>query len=113
MRRLILAPLALVPLVACGDGGGSVPEADVEEAVREQLTEEVGQEPAAIECPDDLEAEVGTEMRCELTADDGTRIGLTVTVSSVDGDNVRFDIARTRSRCPRHLRMLRVTRTVR
>ncbi|WP_307644745.1 DUF4333 domain-containing protein [Nocardia uniformis] len=34
---------------------------------------------------------VGTTMRCTLTAG-GDTLGLTVTVTSVDGDNVKYDV---------------------
>ncbi|MFB7945510.1 DUF4333 domain-containing protein [Kitasatospora phosalacinea] len=43
-------------------------------------------------CPDDLLGKVGTVMRCQLTADDGSTLGVTVTVTSVSGTNVNFDI---------------------
>lgn len=79
----------LLLLSACG--AGSVPEEDVEEQVSNVLAETVGQAPDEVDCPDDLPAEVGAEMRCTLTAD-GESIGLTVTVTSVEGNNVNFDV---------------------
>jgi hypothetical protein len=77
-------------LSACG-GTKAVSEAKVEQKVSEQLTAQVGQKPDDIDCPGDLKAEKGTTMRCTLTAGD-TSLGLTVTVTSVDGSNVKFDI---------------------
>ena len=35
---------------------------------------------------------VGNTTRCTLTADDGSTLGVSVTVSSVDGDQINFDI---------------------
>ena len=32
-------------------------------------------------------------MRCTLTADDGSTIGLTVKVTATEDDNVKFDVA--------------------
>jgi hypothetical protein len=43
-----------------------------------------------ITCPDDLKRDVGATTRCELT-DQGTTYGVTVTVSSVDGGDVKYD----------------------
>ncbi|GAA2357715.1 hypothetical protein SVIO_039970 [Streptomyces violaceusniger] len=40
----------------------------------------------------DLVGKVGNTTRCELTADDGSTLGVSVTVSSVDGDQVNFDV---------------------
>lgn len=76
-------------LSACGVG--AVPQEDVEQQVSDALAESVGQTPDKVECPDDLPAEVGAEMRCTLTAG-GESIGLTVTVTSVEGTDVNFDI---------------------
>jgi hypothetical protein len=56
------------------------------------LEEQIGTRPD-ISCPDDLEAEEGAETRCTLTAgDDPTEYGVTVTVTSVEGDTVNFDV---------------------
>lgn len=76
-------------LSACGSK--AVAQSDVEEQVKDQLTKTVGQTPDKIECPGDLKAEVGTTMRCTLSAG-GDSIGLTVEVTSVEGDNVKFGI---------------------
>ena len=46
-----------------------------------------------ISCPDELPAEVGAEARCTLTAGgDPTEYGVTVTVTSVEGDTADFDV---------------------
>ena len=82
---------AALPLLA-GCGAGSVPADEVEEKVSAALAEQVGQTPDEISCPEDLPAEVGAEMKCELTAGTDT-LGVTVTVTSVDGSDVEFDIA--------------------
>lgn len=79
----------LLLLSACS---GGVPQADVEQQVSDALAETVGQTPDSVDCPGDLPAEVGAEMRCTLTAG-GESIGLTVTVTEVDGNEVNFDIA--------------------
>ena len=85
-----LGALALPLLAGCG--AGSVPAADVEEQVSSVLEQQVGQAPDDVSCPDDLPGEVGAEMRCELTAGSDT-LGLTVTVTSVENNQVDFDVA--------------------
>ena len=65
---------------------------DLEEQISTKLTEQVGTEPKDVTCEDPLPAEEGEEVTCTLTAPDDTEYGVTVTTSSVDGDNVEFDI---------------------
>lgn len=69
----------------------NVSAADVEQQTATMLTDETGVAPASVECPGDLNAEIGTTMRCTINATDGTRIGVTLTVTSVDGDVVNWD----------------------
>ena len=57
----------------------------------ELLAEEVGQTPDEFTCSEDLPAEMGAEIRCELTHE-GESIGATVTVTSVDGSDVQWDV---------------------
>lgn len=84
-----VAGAILLLLSACGSG--AVPQEDVEQQVSNALAESVGQTPDEVDCPEDLPAEVGAEMRCTLTVG-GESIGLTVTVTSVEGNDVNFDI---------------------
>lgn len=60
--------------------------------VSEKLAAETGQPKPDITCPEDLVGKVGNTTRCTLTADDGSTLGVSVTVSSVDGDQINFDI---------------------
>lgn len=59
--------------------------------VAEKLAATTGQPKPDITCPEDLVGKAGTTTRCTLTADDGSTLGVTVTVSSVDGDQIHFD----------------------
>lgn len=85
-----LGAIALSLLAACGASAVSADE--VEEKVTSALTEQVGQAPDDVTCPEELPAEEGAEMTCELTAG-GDTLGVTVTVKSVEGGTVNFDIA--------------------
>ena len=57
----------------------------------ERLAATTGQPKPHITCPEDLVGKVGTTTRCKLTAEDGSTLGISVTVSSVDGDQINFD----------------------
>jgi Domain of unknown function (DUF4333) len=81
---------AAVLVAGCSFGPGAVSKASVEKKIADSLEKQIGQRPKAIICPDDLKATVGTRMRCQLVAPDGTKIGLTVRVTSVKGDDVNY-----------------------
>lgn len=93
MKRLLLAPtaaiVAIFTLSACG--AMVLSEGDVEKGVSDQYVEQVGEEPDEVDCPGDLDAEVDKSMKCTLT-DGEEEIGLTVTITKVDGSDVEYDI---------------------
>jgi hypothetical protein len=96
-RRLAPIPL-LLGLAACSvdvstSNSSSTLSADsVASSAEDALEEQIGVRPS-ITCPDDVDAKVGAETRCTLTGgDDPTEYGVTVTVTSVDGDDARFDV---------------------
>lgn len=62
------------------------------DTVAEQLATKMNQPKPDMTCPEDLEGKKGTTTRCTLTASDGSTLGVTVTVTSVDGNNIKFDI---------------------
>ncbi len=91
-KKSLLATFTAAALVSAGGcGAGSVAADELSASVKAGLTEDVGQEPDEVTCPDDLAAEVGATTRCTLTHE-GTSYGVTVTVTEVDGDDVDFDI---------------------
>ena len=88
-RVLIAVPVLALGLTACGL---TVAADEVATAAEDALEEQVGTRPDIV-CPEDLEAEVGAETRCTLTAgDDPTDYGVTVTVTAVDGGDAEFDV---------------------
>jgi Domain of unknown function (DUF4333) len=91
---LALAPL-VVGLAGCPTAVAQTVTVDKEtvaSAVSDQLAKQVGSPPDSVTCPADLEGVVGTQLRCELVAGNDT-YGLTVTVTSVKGTTVNFNIA--------------------
>jgi hypothetical protein len=97
MRRAIPVALACGAVLITGcsfsaGSSGSVDRHKVENEVSGELTKTVGQRPKAVTCPGDLKAVEGTKMRCQLEASDGSKIGLTLTVTSVKDNDVKFHI---------------------
>ncbi|MEW2123762.1 DUF4333 domain-containing protein [Streptomyces sp. NPDC007259] len=85
----------LVMLFAAGCsfsvGGDKVVKKDeVAKQASAGLKKEVGRAPEKVTCEDELKAKAGESVRCTLT-DGGKKLGMTVTVKSVDGDDVNMD----------------------
>lgn len=78
--------------IHAGTSTPKLPADELSTTVAEKLAATTGRPEPDITCPEDLEGEVGTTTRCKLTADDGSTLGVTVTVTSVDGSQIRFDI---------------------
>ncbi len=91
MRRSLAVLAGSLLLLTAGCGQQEVSTADLEEQVSTQLEAQVGQAPDSVDCPDPLPAEKGEKVRCTLDAG-GTKYGMDVTTTAVDGDNVKFDI---------------------
>jgi hypothetical protein len=90
LRLLAATPLLIGGLAACG--AGTLAADEVAEKAEDALEEQIGARPD-ISCPEDLEAEVDAQTRCTLTAGgDPTEYGVTVTVTSVEGDVANFDV---------------------
>ncbi|MEW2809806.1 DUF4333 domain-containing protein [Streptomyces massasporeus] len=60
--------------------------------VTEKLAATAEEPKPDINCPENLTANVGTTTRCKLTAKDGSTWGVTVKVTSIEGDQTNFDI---------------------
>lgn len=89
LRPVLLAVAGTALLASCSSSTPAVSQSQVEDKVATQLEEQVGQAPDSVDCPGDLEGEVGTTMQCTLTAGSDT-LGVTVEVEEVDGDDVNF-----------------------
>lgn len=89
-RAGVVPVLAGVLLVA-GCGTPKVAQDKVEDQIGSQLGKQIGHKPDKVSCPDDLTGKKGKTMKCTLT-DKGTKYGVTVKVTSVEGKKVKFDI---------------------
>lgn len=92
--RTAMAFVVATPMLAgCSFlGEKTVPKADLEHGVRQLLEEQIGQPVTSVTCDDDLAGEVDAQVRCTLEASDGSTIGLTVTASDVDGNDVKYEV---------------------
>ncbi|MFC9536852.1 MULTISPECIES: DUF4333 domain-containing protein [unclassified Streptomyces] len=78
--------------VSAGKSDPKVSKSKLADTVAEKLAATTGQPKPDVTCPEDLVGKVGNTGRCTLTASDGSTLGVTVKVSSVNGDNVNFGI---------------------
>lgn len=91
-RPAVLVALATVAggLAACGSP--TVRAEDVAAAAEDAFEEESGGIRFPVTCPEDLEAEVGSETRCVLTnTNSNEEFAVLVTVTSVEDDTAQFD----------------------
>ncbi|MBL8777148.1 MAG: DUF4333 domain-containing protein [Acidimicrobiales bacterium] len=94
-RHLLLAgAVALGGLFLAGcSSENAVSQSDVETEAETQLAAQVEGATPDVSCPGDLTAEVDETMECELTIEgDDTVYPVTITVTSVDGDQANFNI---------------------
>ncbi|MFE3635088.1 DUF4333 domain-containing protein [Streptomyces cellostaticus] len=74
--------------------GGSTPKLSADKlasTLSAKLAAATGRPEPDVTCPEDLKGKVGTTTRCVLTADDGSTLGVTVKVTSVDDGKIHFD----------------------
>ena len=96
--RRVSVVLATLALVSCAGGRSVEPLAPdvVAEKIADALEEEVGVRPV-VACSEELPAEVGAELVCDLTTAGApeTIYPVTATVTSVDTDTgeVKFDVS--------------------
>jgi len=90
LRLLAAFPFLLAGLAACEADTLSADE--IATTAEDALEEQVGARPE-ITCPEDIDAEVGAETECTLTAGgDPTEYGVNIQVTEVDGDKAKFDV---------------------
>lgn len=71
-------------------GSTGTPKDQLAKTVKEKLEAQAGKKADSVTCDGDLEAKVGATQRCVLTVK-GTKLGVTVTATSVDSDSIKFD----------------------
>ncbi len=95
---LILAIATALLISACGGevnvevGGNSLSKEDIEAGATAALTKQVGEAPASLVCPSDLDAKVGESEVCTLTDDKGNEYDTTVTITKITDGVADYDI---------------------
>jgi hypothetical protein len=87
---IALISAGLLALAACSSTA-SVSQSDVESKISAEWEAQNGAPPEDVTCPGSLEGTVGTTMKCEITSGE-LILPVNVTVTSVDGNTVNFDI---------------------
>ncbi len=75
-------------------GPKAVSRSDVADQITSKMTDAAGNKPSSVTCPDDLPAKVGAQLNCEMKVQDQT-FNVNVTVTSVNGSKVNFDMVET------------------
>lgn len=101
MNRWLAGPVvmaAAATLAACSFsasvGDTTVRKEQIQDQISKKVTEQGGTKPDSVTCPSDLKAEVGATLDCKMS-DGAKSYGVNVTVTSVDGKTVNFDIVQT------------------
>jgi Domain of unknown function (DUF4333) len=101
VRTLLVSGAAVVLTAsagACscsiGSSSHSVSESAVAGAITSKMTDAAGHKPDSVNCPGDLPAKVGAQLNCEMKVKSQT-FNVNVTVTSVNGNDVKFDMAET------------------
>jgi hypothetical protein len=81
-------------VTACSSGPGVVSKADIGNQISAKMTDASGNKPDSVSCPGDLKAEVGAQLDCPMKVK-GQPFNVNVTVSSINGDQVNFDMVET------------------
>jgi hypothetical protein len=85
---------AVVGVGGCSSGPKMVSKGDVANQISAKMAAPNGQKPDSVTCPDDLKAQVGAQINCTMKVN-GQTSTVNVTVSSINGDQAKFDMVNT------------------
>lgn len=91
-KPLAVAAAAAAALLAAGCGTATLDRAEVERQAAAAVTQQVGQAPDRVVCPEDLEARAGATMACVLVAPDQTELDADVRVTEADGEDAKLAV---------------------
>jgi Domain of unknown function (DUF4333) len=100
VRTLLVSGAAaglMTGLGACSCSVGSshaVSKSDVASQITAKMTDAAGNKPESVNCPNDLPAKVGAQLNCEMKVKNQP-FNVNVTVTSVNGSDVKFDMVET------------------
>ena len=79
------AALAAVVALVAGCGEKKLNTSDLESKLKTQLGANAGVQPRSVDCPDDITVEKGKKFDCTLTAPNGDRVTVNVTLTNDKG----------------------------
>ncbi len=77
-----------------GSSSHAVAKSDVASQITQKMTDAQGNKPDSVDCPSDLPANVGAQLNCSMKVK-GATYNVNVTVTSVNGSDVKFDMVET------------------
>jgi Domain of unknown function (DUF4333) len=84
--------LSALGLLAVACGSGTIKSDGAAKSVVDLVSQQTSFHPSNVNCPSGVEAKVGREFDCHFTGPEGAPYTAHLKVTSVDGDNVNFDI---------------------
>ena len=79
---MVLAGAAALVLTACGS---TVDTAELEQEIKTQLEDQVGEALESVDCPDDINGDEGNSFRCTLTDQNGETLDVNGTFTDNEG----------------------------
>ncbi|MGV9803558.1 DUF4333 domain-containing protein [Mycobacterium sp. NPDC003449] len=76
-----------------GSATPKIPQSELESGVKKAITEKTGAPVESVSCDGPLEGTIGATERCiaSFATADGLRAGVTVTTTSVDDSDIKYD----------------------
>lgn len=93
-RTVLFAGALTLGLAACSSGPSVVSKDDVVGQVTSRMTDAAGNKPESVTCPQDLKAEVGATIDCQMKVKSQT-FNVNVTVTSIADNKANFDMVET------------------
>lgn len=100
VRTLLVtaAAVGLATIAGCTvTHSNSVSQREVSDQIAAKMTDAQGNKPESVSCPGALQAKVGAQLDCKMKVK-GIEYNVNVTVTSVDGSDVKFDMVKTRDK---------------
>jgi uncharacterized protein DUF4333 len=85
MKRLVFGLAAVAVVTGCGES--TIDRKSLETELRKQLAPQGGAKPEdiSVKCPEDKKVEKGNKFSCTLTAPDGSKARIDVTLTNDEG----------------------------
>lgn len=86
--------------VSVGTSEPTLSKEKLADAVAGKLAAQTGQPKPGVTCPENLPGKAGATTRCTLTVSDGSSLGVTAKVTSVDDGKINFAIEADKTPTP-------------